>query len=85
VLDPIEISEVEVELESGQTLLLYTDGLPEADRAGVQLGEQQLFESHVELPDPTLVGLLTQIERAALRRANGRLRDDIALLALRLE
>ncbi|MGD1057853.1 MAG: SpoIIE family protein phosphatase [Solirubrobacteraceae bacterium] len=84
VLDPIEISEVAVELESGQTLLLYTDGLPEADRAGVQLGEQQLFEPHV-LPDPTLVGLLTQIERAALRRANGRLRDDIALLALRMD
>jgi PAS domain S-box-containing protein len=85
VLDPIEISEVEVKFEPGQTLLLYTDGLPEADRAGVQLGEQQLFESHVQQPDPTLVGLLTQIERAALRRANGRLRDDIALLALRLE
>jgi PAS domain S-box-containing protein len=85
VLDPIEISEVEVELEPGRTLLMYTDGLPEADRAGVQLGEQQLFESHLDQPDPTLVGLLTQIERAALRRANGRLRDDIALLALRTE
>ncbi len=85
VLDPIEISEVAVELESGQTLLLYTDGLPEADRAGVQLGEQQLFEPNLDLPDPTLVGLLTQIERAALRRANGRLRDDIALLALRMD
>jgi PAS domain S-box-containing protein len=85
VLDPIEISEVDVDFEPGQTLLLYTDGLPEADRAGVQLGEQQLFEPNVERPDPTVVGLLTQVERAALRRANGRLRDDIALLALRLE
>jgi PAS domain S-box-containing protein len=85
VLDPIEISEVEVDIEPGQTLLLYTDGLPEADRAGAQLGEQELFESDVERPDPSLVGLLTQIERAALRRANGRLRDDIAMLALRLD
>jgi len=85
VLDPIEISEVEVDIEPGQTLLLYTDGLPEADRAGAQLGEQELFESDVERPDPSLVGLLTQIERAALRRANGRLRDDIAMLAMRLD
>jgi PAS domain S-box-containing protein len=85
VLDPVEISEVEVQLEPGQILLLYTDGVPEADRAGMQLGEQQLFESHLVQADPTLVGLLTQIERAALRRANGRLRDDIALLALRTD
>ncbi|HEY4809547.1 MAG TPA: SpoIIE family protein phosphatase [Solirubrobacteraceae bacterium] len=85
VLDPIEISEVDVEIEPGQTLLLYTDGLPEADRAGAQLGEQELFETDAERPDPSLVGLLTQIERAALRRANGRLRDDIAMLALRLD
>jgi sigma-B regulation protein RsbU (phosphoserine phosphatase) len=76
---------VEVDIEPGQTLLLYTDGLPEADRAGAQLGEQELFESDAERPDPSLVGLLTQIERAALRRANGRLRDDIAMLALRLD
>jgi PAS domain S-box-containing protein len=84
VLDPIEISEVDVELEAGQTLLLYTDGLPEADRTGMQLGEQKLFEPGIEAPAPTLGGLLSQIEQAALRRAKGRLRDDIALLALRL-
>jgi PAS domain S-box-containing protein len=83
VLDPIDISEVDVELEPDQTLLLYTDGLPEADRKGMQLGEQTLFEPGVEGPSSTLGGLLSQIERAALRRANGRLRDDIALLALR--
>lgn len=82
VLDPIEIGEVEVELERGQTLLMYTDGLPEADRTGMQLGEQHLFEPSVQRSDPTLVGLLTQVERAALRRANGRLRDDIAMLAV---
>jgi PAS domain S-box-containing protein len=84
VLDPIEISEVDVELEADQTLLLYTDGLPEADRTGMQLGEQELFEPGIEAPAPTLGGLLSQIEQAALRRATGRLRDDIALLALRL-
>jgi PAS domain S-box-containing protein len=84
VLDPLEISEVDVELEVGQTLLLYTDGLPEADRTGLQLGEQALFELSAEEPEPTLGGMLAQIEGAALRRADGRLRDDIALLALRL-
>lgn len=84
VLDPLEISETDVELEADQTLLLYTDGLPEADRTGLQLGEQALFEPNVQELEPTLDGMLAQIEKAALRRADGRLRDDIALLALRL-
>ena len=84
VLDPLEINEADVELEAGQTLLLYTDGLPEADRTGLQLGELELFEPSVGEPEPTLDGLLAQIEQAALQRADGRLRDDIALLALRL-
>ncbi len=85
VLDPIEISEVGVELHAGQTLLLYTDGVPEAGRAGPPLDEQHLFELLCsQASQSTLGGLLEQIERAALQRADGRLRDDIALLALRL-
>jgi PAS domain S-box-containing protein len=84
VLDPIEITEVDVELAPAQTLLLYTDGLPEADRRGLQLGEQMLFEQVSVEREPTLDGLLSEIEQGALRRADGRLRDDIALLALRL-
>jgi PAS domain S-box-containing protein len=86
VLDPIDIGEVDAELHAGETLLLYTDGLPEAGRAGLQLDEQRLFELCVEAASqPTLGGVLAQIEQAALQRADGRLRDDIALLALRLE
>jgi PAS domain S-box-containing protein len=84
VLDPIEISEVDLELHPGQTLLLYTDGLPEADRVGCQLDEHTLIDPSLEALPSALDELLAQIEQAALRRAEGRLRDDIALLALRL-
>jgi PAS domain S-box-containing protein len=85
VLDPIDVGEVDAELHVGETLLLYTDGLPEAGRAGLQLDERRLFELCVEAASqPTLGGVLAQIEQAALQRADGRLRDDIALLALRL-
>jgi PAS domain S-box-containing protein len=84
VLDPIDIHEVDVELQAGQTLLLYTDGLPDAGRAGLQLDEQELLKLCADAPRETLDGLLEQIERAARERAEGRLRDDIALLALRL-
>jgi PAS domain S-box-containing protein len=84
VLDPLDINEVEVELSSGQTLLLYTDGLPEAGRAGPQLDDERLFALCAQASQAALGGLLEQIERAALDHAGGRLRDDIALLALRL-
>jgi PAS domain S-box-containing protein len=84
VLDPIDISEVHAELEPGETLLLYTDGLPEGGRSGLALGEQRLLELCAEAPQLTLSRLLERIEQAAVQRADGRLRDDIALLGLRL-
>jgi phosphoserine phosphatase RsbU/P len=83
VLDPIEVSEVEVELHPGQTLLLYTDGLPEAGRPTAP-DEQSLFELFSGAGRASLGELLELLERGALQRANGSLRDDIALLAIRL-
>jgi PAS domain S-box-containing protein len=84
VLDPIDIRDVDVELHAGETLLLYTDGLPEAGRGGRELDEQRLFELCAQASKAPLDGMLAQIQRAAVERADGRLRDDIALLALRL-
>ncbi|HSZ15042.1 MAG TPA: SpoIIE family protein phosphatase [Solirubrobacteraceae bacterium] len=84
VLDPIDIKEVNVELRAGETLLLYTDGLPEAGRAGAPLEEERLFELCAQASQLTLEGMLERIERAALEHAGGSLRDDIALLALRI-
>ncbi|HWJ51522.1 MAG TPA: PP2C family protein-serine/threonine phosphatase, partial [Solirubrobacteraceae bacterium] len=84
VLDPIAVHEVHAELHPGQTLLLYTDGLPEAGRSSTQLGEQGLLELCAQAPDLTVSGLLEQIERVAIEHADGALRDDIALMALRV-
>jgi PAS domain S-box-containing protein len=84
VIDPIDILESTAELHAGQTLLLYTDGVPEAGRGSGQLGEQGLFDLCAQAPHLTLSGLLEHIEHCALEHAAGRLRDDIALLALRL-
>jgi PAS domain S-box-containing protein len=84
VLDPIDINEVRAELHAGETLLLYTDGLPEAGLSGAQLGEQGLRELSAEAPGLALGMLLSRIEQAALDCADGNLRDDIALVAVRL-
>jgi serine phosphatase RsbU (regulator of sigma subunit) len=83
VLDPIEVTEVAVELCPGQTLLLYTDGLPEAGRP-TGPDDQSLFEVGDGVGRSSLGELLEVLEEGAMQRANGSLRDDIALLAIRL-
>lgn len=82
VLDSIEFTETEAELLPGETLLLYTDGVVEAGRPNAQLGEDGLIE--LCRGAPTLGELLERIEHAALDRAEESLRDDLALLGLRL-
>jgi serine phosphatase RsbU (regulator of sigma subunit) len=71
-------------MHNGETLLLYTDGVPEAGKAGEQLGEGGLMRLCTRAPELTLGSLLEHIEDAALACAEGSLRDDLALLALRL-
>ena len=84
VLDEVEIVEQGAELRPGETLLLYTDGVPEAGRSSEQLGEDGLIELCRQAPSLGLDALLERIEHVALERASGSLRDDLALLALRL-
>jgi PAS domain S-box-containing protein len=84
VIDPIAIHETDAELGPGETLLLYTDGVLEAGRSNRQLGERGLRELCAQAWRLPLAALLERIEHAALERADGKLRDDIALLAVRL-
>jgi len=85
VVDPLSIFESELTLDVGETLLLYTDGVIEAGRPDRLLGEEGLLELCTAAPGLSLTEFLAQIESAARDRAQGRLRDDIALLALRIE
>ena len=84
VLDPIDVAEYEDELRAGETLLLYTDGIPEAGRGGEVLGERGLLDLCRKAPRLTLAQLLEYIEHVALERAEDSLRDDLALLAMRM-
>jgi PAS domain S-box-containing protein len=84
VVSPIEITEAPAELHPGQTLLLFTDGVPDAGRPDA-LGETGLLEVCGRLAGLELSDLLEEIERAALACAHGAPRDDIAMLGLRLD
>jgi serine phosphatase RsbU (regulator of sigma subunit) len=80
---PIRPGLVEASLEPGETLLLYTDGVPDAGRPDNRLDDRGLIEACQHPPTPTLAGLLEHIERVASDRAASKPRDDLALLALR--
>jgi PAS domain S-box-containing protein len=90
VLEELKINEVELELAAGETLLLYTDGLTEAARGVLAPDEHEVLElcaraAHPEGgAQPGLDELLGHVEGIALRYAEGRMRDDVALLAVRL-
>jgi serine phosphatase RsbU (regulator of sigma subunit) len=84
VLDSINFTETEAELRVGQTLLLYTDGVPDAGRSTKPLGEDGLIELCCKAPSMSLGGLLEHIEHVALEHAEDGLRDDLALLGVRL-
>lgn len=79
----MEFGQGETYLDLTESLLLYTDGLTEARRGRELFGEQRLFEVLADLkdadPERTIVGLIESV----LRFAGGRLRDDLAVLALR--
>ena len=72
----------QVDLEPGDQMILYTDGLTEARRGGELLGERRLKKwledaggvGSAELPDRLL--------HLALDFAGGQLTDDLAILAL---
>jgi PAS domain S-box-containing protein len=84
VIDPVSIDEHEISLGAGETLLMYTDGVIEAGRPDNLLGEEGLLELCAAAPELSLESFLEHIDRAALTRAQGALRDDIALLGLRI-
>jgi PAS domain S-box-containing protein len=84
VIDALQIHEVEVALGADETLLLYTDGVLEAGAPDRQIGEEGLLALCGEAPGLALDELLRRIEQAAVERTGDELRDDIAMLGLRL-
>lgn len=80
VPDP-DLSEIPVRFAVGDTMLLYTDGL--TDAAPPRSGHAELLHWLRSGASDDLDALLARLETRALKTADGRPRDDIALLALR--
>jgi serine phosphatase RsbU (regulator of sigma subunit) len=79
------LREVDVALDPGDVVLLYTDGVTEAGPVGEEIGEEGLARLLAELAGRTPEEIVAAVEHAAVAAQEGQPRDDIALVALRLE
>jgi serine phosphatase RsbU (regulator of sigma subunit) len=74
-----------LDLDPGDTLFLYSDGVPEvSDAARVRFGHERLIEILAAHADRPVVDLAQAVERALLEFCDGDLRDDVSMLALRV-
>jgi sigma-B regulation protein RsbU (phosphoserine phosphatase) len=87
ILPVAEFREEEVSLEPGDTLLVYTDGITEAeDPDGEEFGEQRLLEVVVQHCTASLPDIASAVERAVDTFARGvPFKDDRTLVMIRRE
>ncbi len=81
----LDIEETTIQLEPGDSLIIFTDGVTEARRDNAFFGEDAVQALVAGLsPAASAASLARTIECAALAFANGVASDDIAVLALRV-
>jgi serine phosphatase RsbU (regulator of sigma subunit)/PAS domain-containing protein len=72
------------ELSAGDTLIFYSDGLADAHRPGQGYFDDQLPGEVAALARRTPEQILARIQEVAVEFCQGKLRDDITMLALRV-
>jgi phosphoserine phosphatase RsbU/P len=85
VLENARFEDRDARLAPGDLLLLYTDGAIELRRRDLTFGEQQLeqvLREHAGMPADDVVDAISRRIEAL---QDGSPRDDVALLALRME
>jgi serine phosphatase RsbU (regulator of sigma subunit) len=83
VFDDAQLTEDELRLSPGDTLVLYTDGVTEERGAQGALGEDGLTAVLEGAAGAAASEIVDRVERAVLAHGSGEPRDDIAILAVR--
>jgi serine phosphatase RsbU (regulator of sigma subunit) len=80
IVDPPELAEDRLELAPGDSLVLFTDGVTEADRAS---GPERVSAFLAGCAGAGAADIAAAVEREALAAAGGAARDDVAVLVAR--
>ncbi|HTB50189.1 MAG TPA: GAF domain-containing SpoIIE family protein phosphatase [Solirubrobacteraceae bacterium] len=79
------VLDFELELEPGSTIVLYTDGLLDAGAPQKGLTSRELCGVLADHAGSGPHAIVRQLERLALASGAGRLRDDVAIVAARVD
>jgi serine phosphatase RsbU (regulator of sigma subunit) len=83
--DDFGVGVEQLDLEAGDTLFLYSDGVPEVcDPSLARFGHERLIEILAAHADQAITDLVLAVEQALLEFCGGDLRDDVSMLALRV-
>jgi serine phosphatase RsbU (regulator of sigma subunit) len=83
--DDFGVGVEQLDLEVGDTLFLYSDGVPEVcDPSMMRFGHERLIETLAAHADQPVADLVRAVEQALLEFCEGDLRDDVSMLALRV-
>jgi serine phosphatase RsbU (regulator of sigma subunit) len=82
VYPDISLTEATVELDDGDMMVLYTDGVTEARGVSGFYGSERLSAAVASTPDPTAETLAERLLTDVGTFQRGRLRDDVAILVV---
>jgi phosphoserine phosphatase RsbU/P len=83
VLESVVFRDRVVRLAPGDVLTMFTDGVTEARRNGTLYGDERL-RACVERTEPSAAGMVDAILEDVVAFQRGNLRDDVALVSLRV-
>lgn len=84
MLEEARVTDVAIDLEPGDVLVLYTDGITEARRNGEFFGDDRVRRLIADAGDLTAQELADALVSTAVEFQGGMTRDDIAVLVLRV-
>jgi PAS domain S-box-containing protein len=85
IVDEPQLSEAETLLEPGDALVLYTDGVIEASPGDDAFGPERFADFVSTLAGSDAPAIAERIEEAVLDVQSGDLRDDVAVLVVRVD